>query len=84
MAKASKLVASETYERDGLKYEVRASLEGGRLWPRWTCETCGEVGSSSLPGDSAESALLNAKMNLSLHHGAHMRERGQELTRDKC
>lgn len=65
---ASKLVHTETYNRDGIDYQIRVVQQEGGLWGEWTCSKCGQSGGSSAKDPSVEIAVISGKVNLGLHH----------------
>ena len=60
-------IHSESYERDGVTYQIKVFSEKGGCYGRWICE-CGEEGGSSATRDSIEQAVTDAKVNTGLHH----------------
>ncbi len=62
-----------TYERDGIIYDIRAIMDEGYWWGKWTCLVCGVKGESSKQCDEVREAIDAAKINLGGHHaGVHL------------
>ena len=58
----------ETYERDGVTYDITVKRQGTGYLGSWYCRTCCELGSSSHIDSSIQNAVRGAIANTGGHH----------------